>query len=375
MRIIESFKVKQVDRHMATWIKRIMWIVCFSVFFYAYMFKAYRCMAILGATIAMWTAEGAITRRKPNLYIDILAMTITTSVVDTLFLSGELGQVGAFLALITAMVSVFLLGLFWGNILGIFNCLLMMVTLNLENLSWIREIYSKTFCERFPYILICFFASAVFLQYGITQNYIYKKNYRDKLERLIGEGKEEQARISLNILLSIFKALSTKSPEVGKHCEATAEWTRLIAKEMEYSPEECKMMYYAGLLHDIGKIGVAEQYWYEKGMSEEQSEDYYKHIDMGYQIVDKLNLQMITDAVAYHHETCNGRGYKGYKRYEIPEAARIVALADYLAHLDHKETDYDKMIKMIGTTADTKYDGDVVAKAVIILKRIQEEQA
>ena len=367
-RIRECFSIKQQDRLLSFLIKCLMMLICIVVFIYAYIFRTYRCMFLLGGAEAIWIIDLIMTRKRIYLYVDIVAATLSSCIVDTLFLSGDLKQVGAFLLLFTAIISVFMLGLFWGNILGIFNLIVVGVTFNIESFDWIREKYTTTFCERFPYILLCFFVSAVFLQYGITRRQLMKQNYRAELNKMIDEGKAEQTKISLNILLSMFKALSTKSPEVGKHCEATAEWSRLIARGMGYDKHEARRMYYAGLLHDIGKIGVTDAYWLKGSMSKEKKAEYYRHVDIGYDIVRKLNLQQISDAAEYHHEYCNGKGYKGLKRYEIPEAARIVALADYLAHLDHEEIPYERMIDMVEATSDKKYDGDIVAVAIKVIR-------
>lgn len=376
--IMKCIVQKPQDRMMSVWIKRIMIVACFLAFFYAYFIQAYSSMALLGGLIAIWSLDSVMTRKQIYFYADLATVTFATCLVDTMFLSGELGQVGAFFALLLAMVSVFILGLLWGNMLGILNCGFVIVVLNLDMLTWIKEIYNPVFCQRFPYLMLSFLASAIFIQYSMTKYSISKQNYRDRLELMVKEGKEERAEVSLNILLAMFKALSTKSPELGGHCESVAEWSRIIARRMGYSASELKRMYYAGLLHDIGKIGVADAYWPKKRMSKKYKDEYQSHVDIGYQIVYKLNLQEITDAVEYHHETYEGSGYRGLSKDSIPVAAAIVSVADKIAHLEDEGTAYEEIMEYLQKQAGKAYDSVIADKAVRSIKdliREREEEA
>jgi len=372
--IAKSLSYKPEDVAMSMWIKRFLWSVCFVACFYAYHIGSFNGMAMLMAMTGIWSLNNVITRKKIFFYVDVMCVTVSISIVDSLFLSGELSFMGPFMCLMVALISIFILGLLWGNILGIVNCTFVSFVLHVESFDWIREIYSDTFCEHFPYIMVAFFAAAVFLQYGITGHVLAKKGYREQLAKMIDEGKNERRKVSLKLLVAMYKALSTKSPEVGEHCEKTAEWSGKIAVVAGVSGRAYSSMYYAGLLHDIGKIGTISSYWRKSRMSKEYKDEYLKHIETGYQIVYKLEFPEISDATLYHHEEYDGKGYKGLKGEEIPLAARIVAVADMLAHLQQKKCDFEEMIEKITSQAGKKYDPEIVDAAITVLKQAIKEK-
>lgn len=324
-------------------------------------------MALLGGEMAIWFLEGEITRHRIYFYADLTAVTFATCLVDTIFLSGELGQVGAFLVLLLAIVSVLLLGLLWGNLLGLFNCAFVAVLFNLETLGWIRERYTDMFCERFPYIMLSFFAAAVAIQYSISKYEISKRSYRERLEMMIEDGKKERSKVSINVLLSMYKALATKSPEVGMHCQKVGEWSRRISRIMGDSSSEAGNMYLSGLLHDIGKIGVVGAYNRKKRMNKAYKEEYYKHIDIGYQILYKLGLTEITEAAVYHHERYDGKGYKGIAGDEIPRPARIVAVANMVVHMENDGVPYEQIKEELVARAGKEFDRDIAERTLLLI--------
>lgn len=373
--IAKSFSYKPEDVVMSMWIKRFLWSVCFVACFYAYHIGSFNGMAMLMAMTGIWSLNNVITRRKIMFYLDVTCVTVSLCIVDSLFLSGELSFMGPFMCLLIALISIFILGLLWGNIIGIVNCVFVSVVLHIQSFSWIRESYSDTFCEHFPYIMVAFFAAAVFLQYGITGYVLAKKGYREQLAEMIEEGKGERRKISLNLLVAMYKALCTKSPEVGEHCEMTAKWAGKIAGAAGVTGRDNSHMYYAGLLHDIGKIGTINTYWRKPKMGKAYKEEYLKHIETGYQIVYKLELPEISDATLYHHENFDGSGYKGLKEENIPLAAGIVAVANEIAHLEHDRCDYDEIITSITKQAGKKFNPAIVEAAVTALKqRIREKE-
>lgn len=372
--IAKSFSYKPEDIVMSMWIKRFLWSVCFGVCFYAYHIGSFNGMAMLMAMTGIWSLNNVITRKRIMFYLDVACVTVSLSIVDSLFLSGELGFMGPFMCLIIALVSIFVLGLLWGNIIGIVNCMFVSFVLHVESFDWIREIYSDTFCEHFPFIMVAFFAAAVFLQYGITVHVLAKKGYREQLAEMIKEGKRERRKVSLNMLIAMYKALCTKSPEVGEHCEMTAKWSGKIAGAAGITGRDHSHMYYAGLLHDIGKIGVINSYWRKTKMSKAYKEEYFKHIETGYQIVYKLELPEISDATLYHHEEYDGNGYKGLKGTEIPLAARIVAVANAIAHMEQEKCSYEEMITKFTSLAGKKYDPEIVEAAVAVLEQAIKEK-
>ncbi len=114
---------------------------------------------------------------------------------------------------------------------------------------------------------------------------------------------------------------------VGQLCERTAE-------ALGYGPERVKKVALAGLMHDIGKVGVGIEIIGKPGdLNEEEWVKVRRHSEMGYRIVGSAEEMIeVGNAILAHHERVDGTGYpSGTRREEIPEAARIIAVVDGFA--------------------------------------------
>lgn len=359
---------------MSLWIKRMMCFTTIWSMYYAYTFRAYKSMAFLLIALGVWFIDALVTNKGVFIYFDLVCMTIVSGIVDSIFLSGKLGFSSCFMCLAIAVVAVFLSGMFWGNIISFLNFMFMTVLFNIDSLDWIHEAYSQKFCERFPFIMICFLATANFIVYGMNKYTISRRKYQETLNALIIRGKLNRADISLKILLTMYRAMAAKSPVMAKHSECTAEWTNRIAISHGLHNGSKKRYYYAGLLHDIGKIGLPDSFWDKLELTDEEYEEYKKHVDIGYSIVKKLRLEEISDATLYHHEKWKGNGYKGLRGNEIPEIARIVGVANYIARLEQKGLALYQIKDELNKEAGKAYDIRIVEIAVKLIDEDIEKE-
>ena len=107
--------------------------------------------------------------------------------------------------------------------------------------------------------------------------------------------------------------------------------TRQIAKEAGYSDEDCDQVYFAALLHDVGKIGVPDEVINKTGkLTSEEFQQIKQHPVLGYQILSSIkHSPNLSIGARYHHERYDGSGYPdGLSGTDIPEIARIIAVAD-----------------------------------------------
>lgn len=115
------------------------------------------------------------------------------------------------------------------------------------------------------------------------------------------------------------------------HSSRVAKYARMIGSVYGKTEEECRQIYLTGLLHDIGKISISGKIINKPGrLTDEEFEEIKKHPANGAKILEKMRtIPYLQDGAKYHHERYDGKGYpQGLKGEEIPELARIIAVAD-----------------------------------------------
>lgn len=145
------------------------------------------------------------------------------------------------------------------------------------------------------------------------------------------ESKEKLDKMNTNIIRALAYSIDAKDRYTSGHSQRVAEYSLNIAKRMGKSDEEQKIIYYAGLLHDVGKIRVPEEVINKPGkLTEEEFDQIRAHPVSGYHILkDIYEDERIAYGVKHHHERYDGKGYpNGMKGENIPEIARIIGVAD-----------------------------------------------
>ncbi len=141
----------------------------------------------------------------------------------------------------------------------------------------------------------------------------------------------QQAELLAGVVRALSSAIDAKDPYTCGHSDRVARIAVLLAEDLGYSPEALTRVYLAGLLHDVGKIGVSDAILQKPGKLTEQEFEHIKtHPTTGFRILSGLrNLEDVTRVVRHHHESWDGRGYPdGLAGQDIPPVARIVAVAD-----------------------------------------------
>ena len=211
---------------MSLWLKRVACIATIWAIVYSARLGLNNYVVLFTVSLTAWFIDSEISAHKTYIYVDVVCIGIVTGIVLTIVLSGGLGQIACFIALMIAVLSVFILGLLWGNVLGLFSCLFMAVVFAININNKMVDMYSKEFCERFVYIMACFMATANLIVYGMTNYWINKRKYTENLNELIEKGKAGRRDVNLKVLVAMYKSLETKSPQMAKHSELTAIWTR-----------------------------------------------------------------------------------------------------------------------------------------------------
>lgn len=153
----------------------------------------------------------------------------------------------------------------------------------------------------------------------------------NKYQQKENESKERLDRMNTNIVRALAYTIDAKDRYTSGHSQRVADYSITIAKRMGKSEEEQKIIYYAGLLHDVGKIRVSEEVINKPGkLTEDEFNQIKIHPISGYHILKDIHEDArIAYAAKYHHERYDGKGYPyGLEGENIPEIARIIGVAD-----------------------------------------------
>lgn len=141
----------------------------------------------------------------------------------------------------------------------------------------------------------------------------------------------ESHQLVLGALHAMSSAIDARDPYTQGHSERVAKLGYEIAKILGISESACQEIYLAGLLHDLGKIGVPDHILHKAGpLTDEELAVIKQHPEIGHRIIERLGkLHFVSPGVLHHHERWDGKGYPhGLKQESIPLMARILAVAD-----------------------------------------------
>ncbi len=135
----------------------------------------------------------------------------------------------------------------------------------------------------------------------------------------------------VSTLRSLVSTIEAKDQYTQRHSERVTKISMMIGNEIKCSKEELDIIQFAGMLHDIGKIGVSDAVLQKPGrLTQEEFEAIKQHPVIGARILDPLGMLPHEKAIIrHHHERWDGRGYPdGLAGRDIPFLARIVSVAD-----------------------------------------------
>ncbi len=197
----------------------------------------------------------------------------------------------------------------------------------------------------------------------------------------------QQAEFLASVVRALTSAIDAKDPYTCGHSDRVARIGVRLAKEMGCESKMLHTIYMAGLLHDIGKIGIDDAVLRKPGKLTEAEFDHIKqHPEMGYRILaDMHQLSDVLPAVLHHHEQWDGKGYPFKLAGEqIPLIARILAVADAYDAMSsdrpyRRGMAVERVEEMFQKGAAQQWDADVInayfSSKSDILKIAQEERA
>jgi diguanylate cyclase (GGDEF)-like protein len=140
----------------------------------------------------------------------------------------------------------------------------------------------------------------------------------------------EEATVELDTLLSLAEALDVRDSGSATHCRRVGRYSELIARELGLPPDSVERVRIAGVLHDVGRVGVPDALLAKAGpLSDEEWHWVRSHPETGARMLETTEFEDIGVWIRAHHERPDGTGYpSGAKGPELPLEAAIIGVAD-----------------------------------------------
>ena len=160
---------------------------------------------------------------------------------------------------------------------------------------------------------------------------------------------EEQKKSFTSFIETLSTTLDTRDYITAGHSRRVTLYALEIARIMKFDQEQMEIIRIAGLLHDIGKIGVPEVVLFkDRKLSEDEYEIIKRHANLTKSILNKIHFlkkyRAIPEIAASHHERIDGKGYpEGLNGDNIPLGGKILAVADVFDALTSRKPYQDRI--------------------------------
>ncbi|MCU7834785.1 MAG: response regulator [gamma proteobacterium symbiont of Taylorina sp.] len=218
----------------------------------------------------------------------------------------------------------------------------------------------------------------------------FKENeeYNNNLEQLVAEKTREYKQLQdekvhnyKKSLYSIVNMIEDRDAYTGGHSIRVAEYSQIISRAMNYSDDEVKKIYQAGMLHDLGKLATPDSILLNPGKLNSLEYKLIKeHVSESYNLLKNIPMfSELADIVGEHHERHDGHGYPhGKKGDEILPLSRIMIVADAFDAMTTNRIykgrkSIAEALEEIRDLKGKQFHPDVVVIALDALKDIQLE--
>jgi putative nucleotidyltransferase with HDIG domain len=196
---------------------------------------------------------------------------------------------------------------------------------------------------------------------------VFTFSYMSHLLQRARHRSEQYVSLSWGVLAGLMRSLDIRDDRAARHAAAVARFSRDMAKKVGLSEQEQELAHTAGLLHDIGHFALSDRVA-ERGrtLTEADWSAIQRVPELGADMLKDLGMYgPVAEIIFAHHERVDGRGYpKGLTEQEIPEIAKIIAVAEVYDTLTASDTYRTRMSsfeamhelrRVAGTQLDASY--------------------
>jgi len=195
------------------------------------------------------------------------------------------------------------------------------------------------------------------------------------MESMAGTDLPPDERHLSTLATALARAVDAKDSYTRSHCETVAELCVLIAGELGLDTDRVARIRIAGLLHDVGKIGISDAILQKPAaLTAEEAAIMRTHPDLGAHIVSAAELYEEAGWILHHHERLDGRGYPdGLTGGDVPLESRIIMVADAFEAMTsdrpyRPRRPVDEALAELERHSGTQFDPECIAALCRILR-------
>ena len=198
--------------------------------------------------------------------------------------------------------------------------------------------------------------------------------YQPSIASRAGETQHAPTHHQKALAAALARAVDAKDAGTRGHSETVAALTAAIGARLGIGGDDLERLGLAGLLHDVGKIGVPDSLLQKpSALSIEEGEQMHEHVSIGHSILNAAEMPIEAEWVLHHHERYDGKGYpEGLRGDDIPLESRIIAVADAFEAITGERPyrparSADEALAELARHAGTQFDGlcvEALAEAI-----------
>jgi two-component system cell cycle response regulator len=155
--------------------------------------------------------------------------------------------------------------------------------------------------------------------------------YSDEVARMLAEvGRHGGEELQLATVIALAEALDIRDTGTAQHSHTVGRYAEQMARELGFDEEHVERVRLAGVLHDIGKIGISDRVLSKPGpLDPDEWREMYTHPEIGARLLSRPEFDDLRAWILAHHERPDGLGYPhALAGDDVPLEARILAVAD-----------------------------------------------
>jgi HD superfamily phosphohydrolase YqeK len=349
------------DKMLALWVKLAFWLVWLInipagiIYGASFQYIAYVLSIVFAIGINI-----AISAKNYNIWIDFITLALVSIPVYGIFFSAYIKAFSVMYPVFFSCSVVFILGIKYSFFINFVCTSSIIYCCRINKNHMMIDMYGENVVLRLPYLFICMLLIIYCLMFIIQKNWIEKNRRKQVLESRISEENTRLENMSMKVMNTMVRALGAKIQGEEEHLRQVAEYAKQIAHYKGLDEKMCSNAYSAGLLHEIGMVGIPDALIEKEKLTEEEYAVFKTYVDKSYAIIIMLrssSAESISEAVHYHRESYDGNGYPDkLKGEDIPLLARILAVADYAdRHLRRGEV-RESVIEKINALSGVRFE-------------------